>query len=658
MKLLTLNLENFQGIRKAEYQFSGHSASIFGDNATGKTTIFNAFTWLLFDKASTGAKSFSPKTKGSDGDLHNLDHSVEASFSLEDGRIITLKKVFHEIYKKKRGSAQEEFDGHTTDYYVDLVPSNEKEFQATLLSCCNATAEMMKILTVPHYFPEEMAWDARRKILLEMCGDVSDEEIISASPLLADLPSYLLMPGTKDQYRGVDEYRKIAAARKTDINRRLQEIPSRIDEATKAIPNIIGMKASDIETQIKSLTKQKNEIDLEAAQVLNGDIDSMATRNQISDLKASLNEAKVEHQKRSSDANTKVLQDIEDTRSASSGIRLKIAELRNNIRKHEDDIKYLTAKRESLVKRYKEVEQWTWDEGEAICPTCKQALPEESVSKLRETFNIDKSETLETINIEGKSCSQEVITSLKNLVMQFEEELRRVEKELDASEQTIAELQGKLVPAQRFEETAAYSEIMEAIAVAEASGKEKGASAEAAAGILSEKSDEIRAQIAELERQLASFAVAETQRRRITDLMDEEKSLSKEYENVERGIFLCEQFTKTKVSLLDDKINGKFKSVRFRLFQEQINGGIKDDCEAMIPGPGGEMVPFSFANNAARINAGLEIISALSLHWGLSLPVFVDNAESVTRLEAIDTQIIRLVVSENDKTLRLEIEEE
>lgn len=175
---------------------------------------------------------------------------------------------------------------------------------------------------------------------------------------------------------------------------------------------------------------------------------------------------------------------------------------------------------------------------------------------------------------------------------------------------------------------------------------------------ITEEIQAVKESIREQQEIKGKFAAAESQQERINQLRDKEKSLSGEYESIERGIFLCELFIKAKVGMLTEKINGKFSSVRFRLFQEQINGGIKEDCEVMIPSEGGRMVPYAFANNAARINAGLEIIDVLSKHWGLSIPVFVDNAESVTRLTQMDTQLIRLVVSEADKKLRLEVSEE
>ena len=88
MELLTLSLENFQGLKHEEIQLDGHSASIYGRNASGKTTIFNAITWLLFGKPSTWAKNWDPKTKGPNGDLHNLEHSATGTFRLDDGHLL------------------------------------------------------------------------------------------------------------------------------------------------------------------------------------------------------------------------------------------------------------------------------------------------------------------------------------------------------------------------------------------------------------------------------------------------------------------------------------------------------------------------------------------------------------------------------------------
>lgn len=119
MKLLRLTLSNFKGVKQFILQANGHDAQIYGDNATGKTTLYDAFLWLLFDKDSQNKKDFAIKTLASDGsELHGLEHSVEGKFDL-DGRIVTLTKSYMEQWTKKRGSAEKTFTGHTTDYFID-----------------------------------------------------------------------------------------------------------------------------------------------------------------------------------------------------------------------------------------------------------------------------------------------------------------------------------------------------------------------------------------------------------------------------------------------------------------------------------------------------------------------------------------------------------
>ena len=85
------------------------------------------------------------------------------------------------------------------------------------------------------------------------------------------------------------------------------------------------------------------------------------------------------------------------------------------------------------------------------------------------------------------------------------------------------------------------------------------------------------------------------------------------------------------------------------MYEQLINGGIVETCEALING-----VPYSDANNAAKINAGIDIINTLSKEYDTWAPIFVDNAESVNELIKTESQIVRLVVSD-DKELRAEI---
>jgi len=137
--------------------------------------------------------------------------------------------------------------------------------------------------------------------------------------------------------------------------------------------------------------------------------------------------------------------------------------------------------------------------------------------------------------------------------------------------------------------------------------------------------------------------------KRIAELKAREKDLSAQIEELNRQVFLTEEFTRRKVAMTEEGINSKFKHARFKLFDQQINGGISDCCEVLYQG-----VPYGTGlNNAARINVGIDVINTLAEFYGLTAPIFIDNAEAVTKLEESTAQMIRLIVSEPDKTMRV-----
>ena len=289
MKLKTLNLQNFQGIKDITIAPDGKDIRISGDNGTGKTTIANAICWLLYAKPSTNEKGYNPKTKDVDGeDIHFLHHIAEGIFELDDGSLLTLKKDFYEDWKKVRGSNTENFKGNTLDYYIDGVPVKEKEYTARLEEIC--PAEKAKMLTIPDYFSETLPWQKRREILLEVCGDITDQDVIHANEELHDLNKYLLKLGSTDQYYTVEEYAAIAKSKKAEINKELQMIPARIDEARKAIIE----EKLDIDTLDSMISTIDMDIDAteEKIRALSNDDEKMALRAEIYNINTAMAEAK------------------------------------------------------------------------------------------------------------------------------------------------------------------------------------------------------------------------------------------------------------------------------------------------------------------------------------------------------------------------------
>ena len=652
MKILDINLTNFQGIASLDISLGGKSASIFGDNGTGKTTIFNAITWLLFDKPSTGAKNWTPKTRGADGEKHNLEHSVTATFVLQDGSRVTLGKTLREVYKKKRGTTTAEYTGNTVDYYLDGVPVKEKEYTAAVAEYCGGE-QTMKLLTMPDYFPEAMEWKKRRELLLEICGDITDDDVIEGSPELHDLPSYLIKPGTLSQFYTVEEYSKIAKARKTDINRQLDAIPGRIDEAKRAIP--AELPAKDVlEARLHAAAKATEEARQMIADIRAGTGDTH--RAALAAVRAELAEARADYTRKNKDAMAGTYEALAaiDREIREAGRRADDARAEAATKRRQAE--RLTNLRESILAEYREAAALKFDAGQETCPTCGRRLPEDKIEAMRGDFNQRRAERLAAINERGRrEANKDMIAGLEAQAAELDRRAAEADAEAQAAREKRESVSQGLASVPPFEETAEYKALADRIAGLESAAAEadKGVSAQAeqADARLQEclaREHDIRGQIIQTEN-------AVRQQARVEELEAQEKQLAEEYEKVERGVYLCEVFTKKKVSALTDRINSKFRSVSFQLFTEQVNGGLSECCEVLVPSEDGAMVPYSTANHAARVNAGLEIVATIAEHFGREMPVIVDNAESVTRLIDTEGQVIRLVVSEEDKVLRVEV---
>ncbi len=656
MKLNKLVLTNFQGIKSQEFDFNGDSATIYGDNATGKTTVFNSITWLLFDKASTGAKGYNPKTNDEVGlHKHNLEHSAEAIFTLETGQIIKFKKVFKEVYKKTRGSNIEEFSGHTTDYYIDDVPTGtEREYINTILKFCNNDIEILKKITMPDYFPSEIGWADRRQDLLDICGDITDDEVINSNKDLSELKIVLLKNGTVDQYHSVDEYKKIATAKKSEINKNLESIPSRIDEVQRSMPNVEGVNFNETALEIEYLTKQKHEVETQKAESLSSNDNANTVKVNIANLKADMAQTRESYITSQGKLNGEKYNQLSKLGNDKNIITIEISKIETNINISTEELKKLNDARNSLLQDYQATSQLIWDTNKETCPTCRQTLQLEEIERLKTEFNLTKSNKLEQINAKGKKeASKEMIGEVEVKIQNWKDKLEQLKTELENINENETNIRNSIVLEVAFEETNSYKKIKDQIESQEKILNGEHSKSSELTKVFDDKILEYSNNIKELETILLNKELVQKGTARISELENQEKELAREFEIFEKNIFLCELFIKTKVSMLTDKINSKFENVRFRLFVDQQNGGVKEDCEVMVRNGKGILVPYTNANNAGKINAGLEIIDVLSKHYGVSMPIFVDNAESVTKLKEMGSQVIRLVVSEEDKVLRL-----
>ena len=643
VKIKKMSLLNFKGIEKFEIVLTS-TTRIYGDNATGKTTLADAFTWLLFGKDSQDKKDFNIKTLDRNNQVkHKLDHEVTVVLDV-DGVETVLRRVYREKWTTRRGSADTELTGHETLFFWNDVPLQAGEYQAKIDSIISES--IFKLLTSPGYF-NSLKWQERRSILMNVSGNISDEEITSRRKEYQKLFETI---GNKT----LDEYRKELAAKRKKLRVELDQIPARIDEVSRNTPEVknwdliestiaeINNQVAEINDQITDQSKQYQAIYGEKQERL----------RIINDLKTRISNYEYEGRKKFNDQ-------LEQKSTAIAGIDRRIEALKRFQKSKEAEITMLRKKiAQYLEEQQNYRDEWMsvnseipphLDSNEKNCPTCGQSLPEETinnkVSDMVVRFNTDKTRRLASISEKGKA--------IKPLIEQLEEQINSLVSAdpEDTEESLIEERQiwdkKEILSVQRIlADNQVYQESVKQLAEIEANPEPEIVSPDVTH--LKLKKTSLVSRLDELKKELATKDQIDQSEKRKRELLRQEKEYAQQLADMDQDEFLIQEFVKAKVDHLESKINGMFTGVQFRLFTTQINGGIVECCDTLING-----VPWQDANNAARINAGIEIINVLSDFYNVYAPIWIDNSESVTAIKNTVSQRIELYVSENDKSLRV-----
>lgn len=646
IKLIQMKLTNFQGIRNLELNFDGLDKSIRGDNGTGKTTIINAYYYLLTDKPSVAMADYSPKTKGIEGDLHNLEHTVECTFDI-DGIIKILKKTYKEKWTQKRGNKNKELTGNTISYEVDGLPVKEKDYNREIEDLFGPR-EVIQMLISPTYFGDVLAWKERRGYLTDICGDYTDEEIIDTAEDLKPLNEILMLNGSAIQKRSIDDHIKILKTNMSSINKELKQIPSRIDEAERAIPETVGSK-TDYESKLFEIRKEISSLNDRKLAAKSGNSAAVEKSNRIAEIKQKEREARIAHVNSFDEANRSINESVNNLINKKNLLSDTISSNDIRISRYKSDIEYMSNERNKLLNDYKTVSAMEFDENRRVCQTCGQSLPVDQQEKIFAVFNINKSKRLEELQKKGTDVSKEKIAAkqleLDNLIQENEQLGIKV---MDIATQIESE-KSKIIAVTPFENTEEYRAIQKQLTDLENTDNEVDKVIEE----IDKEIHECNVKVATLNTHISRFQLAKDQQKRIEELEVRQAQLAEDYDRYEYELSLCEKFIVEKVSRITEKINQRFRTVNFELFEKQItNDAIIECCNVLVPNEK-SMVPYKMANNASRINAGIEIIDTLSEHFNIRMPIFVDNAESVTRITSTDNQLIKLIVDEDYKILTM-----
>lgn len=651
LRLDSLILHNFKGVKEATYLFKDFT-EIKGRNGSGKTTIPDAFFWLIFNKSSSGSApgsdDFHEKPLDEDGnEIHDLETSVEAICRL-DGDPFNLKRVQKENWVKKRGSADAVYQGNVSTYYINGVEVKASEFKSRVGAICS---EKVFGLIARMSAMNNLPWQERRAILVDM-ADIDVNEVL----LRKDEYSSLALECTT---RGVtmDDLKKVLQANLRDVNKELTLIPARIDEATRSLPQFAEYQVAYAKEAVEDLPGKITDLENKLMALTSGNAASLrlsklaALRTELTSIR---NAALADYERGRAEL-------MGDSRSAD----MQIAQLTSRLdhldkqrKQNADRMASLDGSIKALREKYTAAynEQFKAPETSNVCPVCGQITPasyrDQMVIKARRAFLDDRKIRLERINVDGIAIKKQMETvGSEDKLLACEESKLTEELENAREKKACADAALDAYPSTPdFSSNPRYEELKNEISALDAEADKPEDDLDQIDGLKAEI-EKMKIDLDNARRTVAEAEAGQRTQVRIAELNLQKRSVGDQAAKLEQKIDLCGKFIAERCKLLEDTIDSYFPNIKWKLFGTQINGGIVDCCECMIP-CGGALVPYQGANTGSKFHADMEIINALSEHYGVRLPLFFDNRESVNEVPEYHGQLITLSVS-NDADLKI-----
>lgn len=601
MRLNTLQLTNFCGIKSFTLDIDGNSVEVHGQHEAGKSTLRKAFIWLLTGK-SPDNKAFDPKPIRPDGtESHGIDTEVISTF---DNGII-LKRMQVEMWVKKRGLATKEYSGNKELFYVNEVPVKASEYKSKVAELIGSV-DILKQITNPHYVGGIMAWKERRSLLMGLCDVVSTEDVVAVNsdfePLLEPLSTHL-----------VTDYMKVLNERLKLCNDDRARLPGRIDEVNFGMPEIEGLVFDDLKARSDELVTEAKDLKEKKAELKKDKIEEAILKLGI------------ERDQR-----------LSDHRKAVKAAETEVELIRREIGLIDREIGQIDNIRPTLLRAAGRFDDLTAEAAslrlKPVCPTCGQLT-------------------------DPKLCADK-IASLEAEAGGLQEQIFRMEtsiKKITGLTEAREELKVKLVAAQeKLDETVDGVPGTLDLTNKITSLKQKLDTITEDRKEISTKLNELKIELDGVREQMGRFATVKKCNARLLELQGIEKEITDRLCDTEREKFLLEEFirTGTKMALEPLLASIGIEGVSVTMFEDQLNGGLKSCCEITYKG-----VPYGLLNTAAQIAIGLRLIERLNREYNIELPVFVDNAESCYLYPEVDFQLIKLVVNPEATGLEIFIDE-
>ena len=656
ISIKNITLVNFKGIRDLSIDISKPVTDIYGRNRSGKTTIADAINWCLFGKDSKGNAKFGIKTRDAEGKIiPNIEHTVTLTLLCDNVEHELIRSV-SEKYNKLRGSDQIVFVGNTESYLVDgnsTTATDYKKFISGLID-----ENTFKAITTPSYFTS-LSWQQQRQFLSEMVGNISNERIAGGDKSFGELLGIL-------EQESLEEHLKHLSYQIKQVKEKLEDIPVRIKEQNKALPEEQDWDLIERQLTEKEEELQKLQADLAKAKYNGGDeLKKESIRKKIAFQQKRADFIRRSAQDKSIELNDKYISETKELNRKKYELESLIESLQNKIDAHhklkertQETLDRCEEKAKFIRKEWADNKalRFEFDESETVCHTCGQPLPEDKVkdryTELKERFNKRKQDRFDELNAQAevvkktRSDATESLSEYNSIINLSISDHIKYKKELEELKKNEIEKPKSWEDILRDNEE--YGKILSDIKSLE--DELNNVTVEDNSELLNEieyKIQEVNSTVGLLRDELSNKKQFEKITDLIKDIEKEQKQLIDDLSRLEKKEDIAKDFQERAGRLLEDEVNSHFSYVKFNMFREYNNGNKEPYCECTHNG-----IPYSDLNSADKINCGLDIINTLCRIYQSTAPIVIDNAESVNKLLPTDGQQIRLYVSE-DNTLTI-----
>ena len=576
--LKSISIRNFKGIASLDISFDDKITKIYGKNGSGKSTIKNAWEWVL----GQNVKDYLPNLNNEE--LPDLITSVEVKMLVNDLEYV-LKRENKPKYNKEHIKT-----GNEAQYWVDDMEIGQKKYLAQVANIVgDVEFENLSMLTDKEFFNTDTnnwKWVNRRKILLGMTGAEATANELVKDEKYAPIRNDIIKGYSTSDIQSTINREKNSLKKQQESNLIL------IESKQKEIDEYLGIDCEKISSELtiaktrftKLINSSKNENATEELNKLNDEMLKLTQELSTVKTRDMLKVRDLE------DFKLKIYREAIETKSEYDMVASNIKKLQENLEKLE---------KENIVD---------------TCAMCGQKLPEDKIEYAKEQHSIAVLD----------SCGK--LNSLKEKARSLYEKYNNLQKQYNAQEQLVI----NFVPDAKINELETkISELKSTIG----SMKQSNLS-----NLSNSEIKSLETIISDLEREMAKKEYLEKGYKQIKVWREDNLKVAENILTIENKEIALQAFVKEQTDIIVKTVNSYFgNGVSWSLYSTNYVGTLDEDCVCLYNNK-----RYSSLSTGEKNIANMEVIKALQKFYNVSIPIFSDNSEANTIEYETDRQVIEL----------------